>query len=304
MPSNSKTPPGDSGPATPKPGSKAAALEKRRLKIEEYRRKEEAQQRRRLITILAAAAATVIVAVIIALNIGGGGQLIKHSPKTTSAQIVPAAVGGASTTTQSATTTVADTSGIPGVLAWDTTGWPGDGADHTGALQHDHVAGPVDYSILPPVGGPHNAIWMNAGVYTKPVPTERAVHNLEHGAVWITYDPDLPAADVKTLTAFVTKQTMIPEAEQGVTGQANRYVDLTPWAKNDLPTPIVITAWGHQLQVTSATDPRLQQFVDTFRHSQTYTPEYGAAVDGVPVQTGGVPATDGSAKANPAGTAQ
>lgn len=136
------------------------------------------------------------------------------------------------------------------------------------------------------------------------MPTERAVHNLEHGAVWITYDPDLPAATVKGLTAFVSKQTMIPEAEQGVTGQANRYVDLSPWAKNDLPSKIVISAWGHQLRVDSATDPRLQKFVDTFRHSETYTPEFGAAVDGVPIQTGGRLAVDGSLKPNPSGTAQ
>ena len=78
-------------------------------------------------------------------------------------------------------------------------GWPGDGKSHTGALQHQHVTGPVDYTITPPVGGPHNAVWMNAGVYTKPVPTERAVHNLEHGAVWITYDPDLAASKVAKL---------------------------------------------------------------------------------------------------------
>ncbi|MCU1528536.1 MAG: hypothetical protein JWP75_2299, partial [Frondihabitans sp.] len=82
---------------------------------------------------------------------------------------------------------------------------------------------------------------------------------------------------------------------------ANRYVDLTPWASNDLPSKIVISAWGHQLRVSSATDPRLQRFVDTFRHNATYTPEFGAPVDGVPVETGGRPALDGSRNANPSG---
>ena len=223
--------------------------------------------------------------------------------KKTSSQIIPASVTG-TTTTQAATRAVADDSGITGVLAWDTTGWPGDGTAHQGALEHSHVAGPVTYKILPPVGGPHNAIWMNAGVYTKPVPTERAVHNLEHGAVWITYDPNLPAADVKALTAFVTKQTMIDETEQNVSNQANRYVDLSPWATNDLPSKIVISAWGHQLRVDSATDPRLQAFVTTFRNNRKYTPEFGSQVDGVPVVTGGRPALDGSRQPNPAGSAQ
>jgi hypothetical protein len=157
----------------------------------------------------------------------------------------------------------------------------------------------VTYAVTPPVGGPHNGIWMNAGVYTEPVPSERAVHTLEHGAVWITYDPDLSAAKVQQLVDFFNKQTMISETG----GRSNRYVDVSPWADNSLPSPIMISSWGYQLGVDSPTDPRLQQFVDTFRNSKTYSPEYGSPVDGVPVQTGGQPAVNGSSKANPAGAA-
>ncbi|HEU0206592.1 MAG TPA: DUF3105 domain-containing protein [Pseudolysinimonas sp.] len=219
-------------------------------------------------------------------------------------QIIPSIPTGA-TTVQLPVATVPDTSGIPGVLAWDTTGWPGDGADHSGALEHQHVHGPVTYSITPPVGGPHDGIWMNAGVYTKPIPSERAVHNMEHGAVWISYEPDLPASEVAALTAFVTKQSLIPETGETASGapttNSNRYIDLSPWATSALPAPIVISAWGHQLRVTSATDPRLQNFVDTFRNSPTYSPEYGAAVDGIPIQTGGRPASAGSSASNPPG---
>jgi hypothetical protein len=144
---------------------------------------------------------------------------------------------------------------------------------------------------------------MNAGVYTKPVPTERAVHNLEHGAVWITYDPTLSRAAVAQLTAFVTRQSLIPEPESevGVAGDSNRYIDLSPWATDTLPSPIVVSSWGHQLRLTSATDPRLQRFVDTFRSKQKYSPEFGGPVDGVPVMSGGRPALDGGTKPNPAG---
>jgi Protein of unknown function (DUF3105) len=126
------------------------------------------------------------------------------------------------------------------------------------------------------------------------------VHNLEHGAVWITYRPSLPASEVKTLTDFVGRQSLIDEPTAAA-GQANRFIDLSPWADDKLPSPIVISSWGYQLQVTSPTDPRLQKFVDTFRHSKTYTPEYGAAVDGVPIQTGGRAAEFGGVKPNPAG---
>ena len=111
--------------------------------------------------------------------------------------------------------------------------------------------------------------------------------------------PNLPATDVSKLVDLFNKQSMISEASDG--GRSNRFMDLTPWTDNSLPSPIVISSWGYQLQVTSPTDPRLQQFVDTFRHSQTYSPEYGSPVDGVPVQTGGQPAINGSSKPNPVG---
>ena len=92
-------------------------------------------------------------------------------------------------------------------------------------MAHDHVAGPVTYSATPPVGGQHNADWMNYGVYDKPLPSERAVHNLEHGAVWITYQPSLPASEVSQLRTFVAKQTVSPSTE----GAPSRYMDLTPY---------------------------------------------------------------------------
>lgn len=47
----------------------------------------------------------------------------------------------------------------------------------------------------------------------------------------------------------------------------------------------------------------MQLFVNTFRNSAKYSPEYGSAVDGVPIQTGGRPALDGSRHPNPPGSA-
>ena len=58
------------------------------------------------------------------------------------------------------------------------------------AGQHTEAA--VDYPQSPPAGGDHNPVWQNAGFYEEPVQNETAVHTLEHGAVWITYQPDLP----------------------------------------------------------------------------------------------------------------
>ncbi len=174
---------------------------------------------------------------------------------------------------QPAALVVANPSGIPGVVAYDTTGWPAERHDGPAsrALPHAHVPGPVAYSVTPPVGGDHNAIWLDCGVYDRPVPAERAVHDLEHGAVWITYRSSLPAREVAALRAFEAHQSLV-----GATG--SRYVDLSPYP--GLSSPIVISSWGFQLRVTSPSDPRLQRFVDTFRSSPTFSPEYGGECSG------------------------
>jgi len=118
-------------------------------------------------------------------------------------------------------------------------------------LSSDHVTGTVDYPQTPPVGGAHSAIWQNCGIYDTPVPNEDAVHSLEHGAMWITYQSDLPADQVAILRADVAGQP---------------YALLSPYP--DLPAPVVATVWGAQLPLTSATDPQLQVFIDTYASGQ------------------------------------
>jgi hypothetical protein len=233
-----------------------------------------AERRRNLFTI---GAIGVVVAVIIGVvawyAASRGGN---HASSTRAAEVIPPGVRGGAVTVQAAAHQVPNASGIPGVVGYVTAGWPQ--ASHNGpasqALSHDHVAGPVRYSVTPPVGGPHNGIWMNCGIYDKPVPGERAVHNLEHGAIWITYQPTLPQSQVRALRAFVDKQTMVAPAG----GTPSRYMDLTPYP--GLSSPIVISSWGFQLKVTSPADPRLQEFVNKFRASPTYTPEYGSPCTG------------------------
>ncbi|HEY3229318.1 MAG TPA: DUF3105 domain-containing protein [Roseiflexaceae bacterium] len=129
-------------------------------------------------------------------------------------------------------------------------------------LSRDHVNGPITYPQVPPVGGPHNPVWLNCGIYDQPVPNQNAVHSLEHGAVWITYQPDLPAADVARLRSLVRNHA---------------YVILSPYP--GLPTRVVASAWGVQLQATGADDPRLPQFIKTYEQGPQ-TPEPGAPCSG------------------------
>src|SRR5216684_1287196 len=235
----------------------------RREKIAAQRAAERRRgQRRRLLWLGGGGgviAAVVAVIVVVAVTSSGGSK-----------EAIPAAPTG-TTTVQPAALTVPNATGIRGVVAYDTTGWPSASSNGPAnqALGHTHVPGPVQYSVTPPVGGNHNAAWMNCGVYDKPVPAERAVHNLEHGAVWVTYQPSLPQSEVSQLRAFFGRQTVLSPGG----GSGSRYVDLTPYP--GLPAPIVVSSWGFQLRLTSPADPRLQEFVTKFRASQKYTPEYG-----------------------------
>lgn len=125
---------------------------------------------------------------------------------------------------------------------------PIDGAVEFDDLSRNHVTTAVDYPQTPPVGGDHAGVWTNCGVYTTQVDPTQATHSLEHGAVWIGYDPDLPAAQVEELTQLA---------------QANSYVLLSPVP--GVPSPITASAWGVQLELEEADDPRLEVFISKYQ---------------------------------------
>lgn len=141
----------------------------------------------------------------------------------------------------------------------------GDGTEVDGVQTFDntssHVEGVVDYPQNPPAGGAHNPAWLNCGVYTEPVPAENAVHSLEHGALWVTYDPSIPDAALESL------RSQLPST----------YVILSPF--DDLPAPIVLSGWNSQLQVDDADDPRIATFIEEYWQSQN-VPEPGALCTG------------------------
>ncbi len=129
-------------------------------------------------------------------------------------------------------------------------------------LSRQHVQGAVTYPQTPPVGGQHNPVWQNCGIYTNPVANENAVHSMEHGAVWITYQPSLSTQDITQLQNLV---------------RGHSYALLSPYP--GLPTPVVISGWGVQLQVKSANDPRLALFLAKYEQGPQ-TQEQGAACSG------------------------
>lgn len=134
-------------------------------------------------------------------------------------------------------------------------------ADNPGSSARGHVSGTVQYASYPPEGGNHNGYWADCTgtVYAQPIANENAVHALEHGAVWITYRPDISADDLAALTKLV---------------QGNDRMMLSPYP--DLQSPITLQTWGYRLAVSSPTDSRIPTFVGLLRYNPQTTPEYGA----------------------------
>jgi hypothetical protein len=115
-----------------------------------------------------------------------------------------------------------------------------------------------DYGSLPPAGGPHNPTWVQCGFYEEPVWTEQAIHSLEHGTVWITYRPELPADQINYLSKLP---------------QGHTHILVTPWP--GLASDVVLTAWGLQLQIPSLPDERIAEFIERYEQGPQ-NPEPGA----------------------------
>lgn len=137
-----------------------------------------------------------------------------------------------------------------------------EGVEEVEVASSVHTESPVDYALLPPSGGDHHPIWQNCGFYEDPVVPEHAVHSLEHGAVWVTYDPALDRAQVDRLREL---------------SAANPYLLVSPLEGAE--APVVLSAWGVRLAVESVDDERLEPFLVKYLQGPQ-TPEPGASCFG------------------------
>ncbi|CAL9597547.1 hypothetical protein SUDANB105_05353 [Streptomyces sp. enrichment culture] len=206
----------------------------RQARIAEMRRAEQARERRN--RFLAIGASVVIVAGLVV-----GGVVLVRSQSDDS--------GNSASDDK---TTGKFVTGSDGVRKWE------------GTLSRNHVKTDVKYSMEPPVGGDHHQAWMNCNgdVYTEELNNVNAVHSLEHGAVWVTYNSKADKADVEKLAEKVKKTP---------------YTLMSPDEKQK--DPIMLTAWGHQRTVTGADDANVDKFFQTYVQGEQ-TPEKGAACTG------------------------
>ncbi|MFF9483975.1 DUF3105 domain-containing protein [Streptomyces sp. NPDC014676] len=212
-------------------GSAKKSSASRSARIEEMRRAEKARERRNRLLVIAAS-------VVVVAGLVAGSVVLVQSQSDDD--------GGAAADSKSSGKFV---TGADGVRKWE------------GELGRNHVTKAVDYPVSPPVGGDHNPVWMNCNgdVYADEINNTNAVHSLEHGAVWVTYNTSADKADVDALAAKVKKTP---------------YTLMSP--VDGQKDPIMLSAWGHQRTVTGAEDPNVDAFFEKFVQGEQ-TPEPGAA---------------------------
>jgi hypothetical protein len=132
----------------------------------------------------------------------------------------------------------------------------------------EHSNDAVAYTESPPVGGTHNPAWQTCQFYDGKVANENVVHSLEHGAVWITYRPDISEEDKERLKNWADDR---------------RYLLVSEY--DDQESPFVFTAWNHQLPLDSLDDKRATQFMNYFIQGPQ-TPERGASCTGIDTMLG------------------
>lgn len=123
-----------------------------------------------------------------------------------------------------------------------------------------HIATTAEMNIVagePPTGGPHFSVPQRQGVYDEPVEDGNAVHSLEHGLVWISYNAALVSAeDIAELEA--------------VADDFRRDVFLSPRPENEMP--IAATSWERILRLDEVDGELLREFV---RANRNRSPEPG-----------------------------
>jgi hypothetical protein len=106
----------------------------------------------------------------------------------------------------------------------------------------------VPIGALPQAGGPHAASPLRDGIYDEPVSEPHAIHALEHGLIWITYQPDLLSADDYARLEAVAEDH-------------SRDVILSPRLQN--VDPIVLVSWGRRLIMEDLDTQLVDDFIRT-----------------------------------------
>lgn len=142
-----------------------------------------------------------------------------------------------------------------------------DDLENPWVVQQTHIDGEdpaavPEYEISPPAGGDHLSQWQTCtgSVYDAPIMDGNAVHSMEHGAVWLTYDPALVDGDgIEKLAAKV---------------EGRDYTLMSPYP--EIGKAVSIQAWGVQYQTDDINDPKIDEFMDFYIQNADNTAEANA----------------------------
>ncbi|WP_395639631.1 DUF3105 domain-containing protein [Pseudolysinimonas sp.] len=202
-------------PNRPQPTIKEQRAEKRAAQMEQFKKQEAARKRNRLLGIIGAVVALLLVVGTVATVL-----VINLTPQTVDEELVS-----------------------------------GDYAERVQLypdLEATHTESRVSYDVEPPVGGPHNPTWLQCGIYDEEQQNENAVHALEHGAIWLTYDP-----------GFATDEQI--EALRELARERGSYMLVSPYG--GIGEAMAASAWGAQLRFDDVDDPALGQFIEQYWRS-------------------------------------
>ncbi|THV28776.1 DUF3105 domain-containing protein [Glycomyces paridis] len=145
--------------------------------------------------------------------------------------------------------------------------------EHPWVAQQEHVdiaadwdGTPPEYELKPPAGGNHLSAWQTCtgSVYDAPIVDGNAVHSMEHGAVWLTYDPELlDQAAVDALALLI---------------QGRDYSLMSPYPGQGVA--ISLQSWGNRYQTDDPADPVIEGYLDGFVLNQRFNPELNATCSG------------------------
>jgi hypothetical protein len=107
-----------------------------------------------------------------------------------------------------------------------------------------------EYNSNPPSSGWHYAEPASWGFYDRELEDEQVVHNLEHGAVWITFKPDIDQATKDAIKRLVERYSS--------------KVIATARSKND--TPLALVSWGRVMKMESFDKDQALEFVKRNRN--------------------------------------
>lgn len=141
-------------------------------------------------------------------------------------------------------------------------------AERPGTAQKDlgrqHVQGiesKPNVGAEPPTSGDHAFQPLPWQAYEQEIPDGSAIHNLEHGGIYVSYRPDLPKDQIDKMKALFFK----PFSEDNFT--PNKVI-MAPRALNE--SPIVLSSWTRSMEFENFDAEKMEQY---YRRNTGKSPE-------------------------------